>query len=409
MNLTLKAVLFLLILCSLYDLKGQTNFRPGYVITTDNDTLKGLIDYRSETRNSKKCDFKEAQNSAVKEFLPFSIKGYRFTDGKFYISKSVNINNTEIQLFLEFLVDGISNLYYYFDGASIHYFIEKADGHFFELTNVKKIIHKEGLEFTHETKRFTGLLKFAYADCPQIFPLINNARFEDKSLIELSKKYHDYVCDGEKCVIYEKQLPGVRVNIAPFVSMNGSFLKFKNVFLYDVINFKIGSYPSVGLLLNTSLPRASEKLSFQVSVEFGKNYFYGTGVNSRNDAFEEIHLHTSFLKGRAGLKYTYPKGKIRPTLLVGGTLSKLFNIDGRRVEELLRNSTVYTSELKDVPVANVLVGYQVDLGIDYHISAAYTAFFKLGYDLSYGRKDLLDTNAYSTNIKTINLNAGIYF
>jgi len=90
----------------------------------------------------------------------------------------------------------------------------------------------------------------------------------------------------------------------------------------------MGSYPSIGLLLNTSLPKANEKLSFQVSGEFGKGYFYGTGVNSRNDAFEEVHLHTSILKGKAGLKYTYPKGKIRPTLMIGGTILKLFNIDG---------------------------------------------------------------------------------
>jgi len=411
MNLLLKACLFCIILLSLHDLNGQTNFRPGYLITNDNDTLHGLIDYRSDIRNSKKCDFKERQGSAVKEYLPFSIKGYRFTDSKFYISKCVKIKDkdAEIQVFLEFLINGISDLYYLNNGSNSYYFIEKADGELFELNIEQKNIKIDNEEYTLKTLKYIGLLRYAFADCPQIFPLINKVELDDKSLIEITKSYHDYVCDGEKCVIYEKQLPGVKVTFAPFVSMNGSFLKFGNIFLYDGIHFKMENYPTIGILLNTSLPKANEKLSFQVSGEFGKSYYYGTGINPRNDAFEEVHLHTSILKGKAGLKYTYPTGKIRPTLLIGGTVSKLFNIDGRRVEELLINSTVYTSEVKDVPVANVLLGYHVNLGIDYYISSSLIAFFNLGYDDSFGRKSLMDSNDYSTDIKTINLNAGIYF
>lgn len=41
-------------------LKGhaQTDFRPGYYTTWENDTVYGLIDYRSEIRNSKICEYR---------------------------------------------------------------------------------------------------------------------------------------------------------------------------------------------------------------------------------------------------------------------------------------------------------------------------------------------------------------
>jgi len=409
MNHSLKAVLFLLILCSLNDLKGQTDFRPGYVITNDKDTLHGLIDYRSDSRNSKKCDFKPEQNSTVQEFLPGSINGYRFTDGKFYVSKTITSDGLEMQLFLEFLVNGISDLYYYTNGTNSYYFIEKADGQLLELKIEQRQVNIDGEDFTYKSLKYIGLLKYAFADCQQIFPLINNVKLEDKSLIEITKKYHDYVCDGEKCIIYEKQLPAIMLKISPFISMNGTFMQFKDVQVYDAINFRLGSYPSIGLLLNTSLPKTNEKLSFQVSGEFGNCYFYGTGVNSRNNAFEEVNIHTSIVKVNTGFKYTYPTGRFRPTLLIGGTVSKLLNIEGRRVEEIMKNSIIDTREFNDVPITNFLMGYRIDLGADCHISKSFIAFFNLGYDHSRGLDNFMYSKSNSTIIKTVNLNAGIYF
>ena len=413
----MKTIYFILFLCCFYNSQGQTNFLPGYVINNDNDTLQGLIDYRGEARNSKRCDFKENENAPAREFLPFSIKGYRFTGGKFYVSKNMLTDGKEVPIFLEFLVNGISDLYYYSDGKNSHYFIEKADKQMFELTDEQQLIYRDGNDFSIHSKRYIGLLKLAFADCQKIYPMIDRAKFDEKSLIAITKKYHNYVCNGEKCIIYEKQLPAIRVKFGPYVSMNGSFLKFKANNLYQNVHFKIANYPTIGLLLNTSLPKVSEKLSFQVSGEFGKSYFYGTGINPDNSAFEEVHFHTSIIMLKAGLKYTYPKGKIRPTLLVGGNFIKMMKIDARRIEEELINSIIYTTERKDVPGGDMLFGANVNIGIDYHHTSSLVSFLSLGYENSSTKNELVlspTTNAIirpsaSTIINTINLHAGIYF
>lgn len=34
---------------------AQLNAQKGYIITNENDTLRGVIDYRSDSRNAKEC------------------------------------------------------------------------------------------------------------------------------------------------------------------------------------------------------------------------------------------------------------------------------------------------------------------------------------------------------------------
>jgi hypothetical protein len=402
-------LLFLILLFYLFDLQGQTLFQPGYVITNENDTLHGLIDYRGDTRNARRCDYKADLNSDVQEYTPLTLKGYRFTDGKYYVSKIVKSNDKEVQLFLEYLVNGISDLYFYADISQNHYFIEKAGEELIELTNERKIISVEGKDYIRDSKNFVGLLKYAYGDCPQIFPLINKARFENKSLIDITKRYHDIKCDGEKCIIYEKQLPVMRWRFAPFLSMNNTFLNFTDLAVYEDISFKMASSVSVGISLNAAMPDLNEKLSFQASAEYGKNYYYGTSYLAANKTFEEVHLHASSIKFKGGLKYTWPKGNFRPTLLMGGNLIRSLKSDGRRIQENYFNSIITTQEYTDLKMSNLLVGYNFELGIDYRKSESYVPFINIGFSNSSGMGNHPKIGLYSTHLKTIHINAGIYF
>jgi hypothetical protein len=254
-----------------------------------------------------------------------------------------------------------------------------------------------------------GLLKYAFGDCPQIFPLINKAKFENKSLIDITKRYHDIKCDGEKCIIYEKQLPVMRWRFAPLLSMNNTFLNFTDLAVYEDINFKMASSVSVGLSINAAMPDLNEKMSFQASAEFGKNYFYGTGYMEAIKAFEEVHLHTSSLKFKGGLKYTWPKGNFRPTLLMGANLIRFLNSDGRRIQESYFNSIITTQEYTDLKASNLLIGYNFELGVDYRKSEAYVPFINIGFSNSSGMGNHPNSGLYSTHLKTIHINAGIYF
>lgn len=404
----MRIACLVLFLFMLHQLQGQTNFIPGFVITNENDTLHGWINYRSDARNAKKCEFKDHEKAPVQEFLPSSIKAYRFNDHKFYVSRNVLSEGKEIPVFLEFLVNGISDLYYYSNSNGPHYLIEK-EGQLVELTDRVHYVDNNGKEYTTKSKKYIGQLKIAFADCQALYPIINKARLDDKSLMEVTRQYHQYVCEGDKCIIYEKKLPVIKLRAGAFASLNGSMLAFKEHPTYQNMDFNKAVYPTAGLLLNTSLPRISEKLSIELSGEYGQAYFYGTDIHPAKTDFEEVHLHLDMIKAKAGIKYTYPKGKLRPTVLVGGNLIKPIKPDGRRIVNDLVESTVDTYILRDVPFPSSLLGASMALGIDYQPRSSWTSYVKLGYDYSVGYMGVISTWTPSSILKTINLHAGINF
>lgn len=71
---------------------SQEDFHEGYIINNKLDTIKGFIDQNSD--NFYKCKFKFGNNSDIKTFAPSEIKGFRFLNGKYFISKKIKIINS---------------------------------------------------------------------------------------------------------------------------------------------------------------------------------------------------------------------------------------------------------------------------------------------------------------------------
>jgi hypothetical protein len=414
MNLFIKVNLCLLCFFCLSELKGQADFRSGYIITHQNDTIRGLIDYGIATKNVNKCDFKARGSSVVKEYFPADIKGFRFTDSKFFVSKEVVVNGEKVRLFLEFLIDGTADLYSFNNGVNPRFFIQKSDGEITELMIKKERVKGEESSLVHEKYDYMSTLKSVMADCPRFFSAIDKTALETQSLIMLVKRYNNYV-SSSRSVFYEPQPPDVKVTWAPFVSYNISTLDFNHSALFEAIDFQNSEYPSIGVLMNISLPKSNRTMSFQGSAELGQSKFHGTGLNPFNTSvFEEVYYKTLNLKGKLGMKYTYPKGMIRPTLLIGGNIIYFLKRDGRRVADSKENMTIYIEETYENIMANGVYGYNIELGIDFHFSKKVVPFISAGYISSSGNRKGSETRIFSpsaitTIIKTFNINAGIYF
>ncbi len=416
MNLIFKLNLCLVLLFFITGLKGQADFRPGYVITDQNDSLSGLIDYRVAVKNENKCEFRKQARSETQVFLPADIKRFRFTEGKYFISKEVPVNGEKVALFLEFLVDGTVDLYSFNNGVNPRFFIQKSGGEIFELLVGKESVKGGSSTISRETYEYMNTLKSVMNDSPQFFPAIDKTAFDTQSLMMLVKRYDNYV-SSRKAVFYEKQPPDVKLRVAPFYSFNSSLLEFNQSPIYGAIDFQRSNYSSFGLLLDASLPKSNNFLSFQFSAELGKNNFYGNGINPINPLiFEEVYFQTVNLKGKLGIKFTYPKGIFRPNLLIGGDMIYLLKRDGRRVEDITQGSTIVINEKNENIMAKNQYGYDIELGVDCHLSSPVIPFLSIGFSsLTGNNKDqearlLVNGDKPLTTIfKTFNINAGIYF
>ncbi|MDX2443918.1 MAG: hypothetical protein QNK30_08975 [Bacteroidales bacterium] len=385
---------------------GQTDFRAGYIVTNDLDTIFGEIDNRGDMRNCRICSFRMNQQAGIMEYQPADIHSYRLTEGKYYISKIVPVNVDKRQVFAEYLVNGITDLYYYRDGSNDHYLIEEEDGSIHELTDKKEKIYVDGKSYERESYKHIGLLKAAFSDCMEVQPEIENASLSHKSLIQITSDYHDYVCDGEKCIIYEKEIPAFRLVVAPLAGIGFSSISFSKHQILTKIHFENNLAPFLGLQLNASAPRINERISLQLASSLSKDYYYGFHQEEfiYSVTILDAHLNTLFLKSSFALKYTFPNGKVRPTVTAGGLMNVLLWGSSGYVAEQVSGQVVSLSAYTDLPINNILWGGFIQLGLDYHLLKEREFFSNLGLDMGKG-----SSTEASTKLWSVSLSMGTYF
>jgi len=389
---------------------AQRDYRKGYIITNQQDTVYGWIDYRGDVRNAKICSFKETETGQVTDYSPTDIAAYRFTDSKYYVSRNIGNADDPKQVFLEYLVNGLAKLYYYRDDSSQdHYFIEN-DGHFLELKMEEKEVEIDGKTRTVSKKSYVGVLK-ATLNVWEMNSDIDKARLEHSSLINIAKDYHQYACtDGSECIVYERKKQLMALRIGPVVGVDWSTIK-KLVLNEDYIFHHSVDYRynpcsnfTVGINLNFSMPRLNEKFFLQMQAMYTKYYFFGAYENPQQSI--EVHIRNNVLQMGLAVKYEYPKGKWRPTLVVGaatiwfpdGSIEKIADI---YTTEGIRQSTV----IEDFPT-KLLFGFEVIPGVHYYLTPKRIIFVQAQYLQCYKRK-LVDFPA--NQIRSFGISTGILF
>lgn len=286
----LKGLFLLGLLFSTVILNAQTDFRPGYIIKTSGDTIFGQIDYRGDLLMSGQCKFREKDNT-IKDYSPTDISTFRFIDSKYYISREINGRI----VFLEFLIKGKVNIYYMRDENGDHYYLDKDDIKLTEIPYEEGVKDIDDKKVFYESKKHIGLLNYYMEDVPKLQSEIKGIRKPGhQNLIKIAEDYHNAVCDGEKCIIYEKSAPLIKI----LPELIGGVIKYFNV---EDLDDKF--YLHTGFIGHIWMPRSSEKMYFRTGVLFSQLDVDGDKSN--------------FFKIPCQLEYIYPKGIVRPRIAYG--------------------------------------------------------------------------------------------
>ena len=291
-------VLFsLCLLFGLLQVEAQNyNFEPGYVVTLTNDTLRGEIDFRTDTQNNLRCRFKkEGQNSTV-EYLPADISLYRFTsNGKYYVSHEVTIEGQKHTFFLEYLIQGLMNVYYFNYEKQSYYLFEKEDGSVIDLITktedgINDLQAKEDLKYDGRLRYFfDGFIDPKYKT--------RKIDFDQKVMIEIAKSYHDQLCTtGEECIVFENKNPyatQVEFKVSAYTGLQ--FVSTK-IWSEKISGFE--AFPAIGGELNVSLPRLSRMLSFVLDLSFSRFKLEDREYGSNSKVLEYSAIH--FRRGWEG-------------------------------------------------------------------------------------------------------------
>ena len=353
---------------------AQSNYRPGLIITLQNDTVYGQIDFRTDKMNAKRCVFKPKRSSDIITYYPNDIQGYRFTDdGKYYISYTIELKHSEVPqpVFLEYLLQGIKSLYYYeTENYESIYFVESGD----KLIKVDapKIITKRenGNQYTGNVKRYIPILQYAFGDCPALEHKIRRTSFTHTGLIDIAKDYHYAMCtSNEDCIEFEtkEDKHSLRLYVTPYAGIQQYSFPSRGPWH----NF---SKPDLSYLFGVNLVLNSRRWMSSLSASMDISISHFNSVEQRSyqtykmvdGSISETYLHhytrsssLTSLSAKLGIRYTYPKGRIRPFIEAGGAFAGMI---GRKFGPEQEGD--YSSIAENV-AEDTALGYYANAGLQF--------------------------------------------
>jgi len=337
----MKFIFTAIALCIIFQLNAQSDFRSAYIVKNDNDTIYGLVNYKGNKLSAKKCVFKKNENSEKQTFLPSEIKSYRFDNSKYYVSRKVDVNGNQEQLFLEFLINGITDIYYYRDEKGEHYFLDNGND-LYELKNSTREVEVNDTRYLKESKEYIGILKATFGDSPTTLSKVDNVELKHKSLINIANQYHNEVCDDYECIIYEKKLPSTKGFFGIVAGYNGysmtgteEMVGLFNLPSTDLYDYEL--FPSVGFFYKKNLPLLNERLSFQYEGTFSRINLTSneSSINSNRIQTNIINLTRNAYHNSLLFNYDLNGKKIKPKFQFGVFSRHFFSNEYRRLQENL--------------------------------------------------------------------------
>jgi hypothetical protein len=302
---------------------SQSNFKTGYVIDIQEDTINGFIDYRNWDKTPDKIAFKSAAGLRT-DYTPATLKGFS-VDGEDYVSGTVTVdespfreteliesaepqNRTDI-VFLRVLIKGPKSLYYLKDRNRKEHFFINQDGAFVTLVFKKYLQNVDGAMFVKTSEQYKGQLIVYLQDYPLIQKKIYLTKYGIKDLTGL---FNEYYKDTDKEISYQPKKEGFIWEFGLLAGMSQTKLRFTGVDYFvplSSVDFPSSYNFTFGGFSNVVFPRTRDRLSFQCELAF---ISYRTRALYRDDYDINMFITKyssigfSYVKLNTLVKYKYP-------------------------------------------------------------------------------------------------------
>jgi hypothetical protein len=334
MTLHLRSGLLLLLSCLfiLSSGKAQSNFRNGYIVLQNKDTLRGKIDFREwditpknivflDTNSGKRSTYDANQLSAFQaageSYHSFSVRIFPYSlDPVTVINEKFNTDPYDKVVFLRWITGGRLNLYLYKDSASVsYYFAVDATGHAAQLRIISRSATEKGETGAVFDNVYKNQLVGLMADCEAVAGKIDRTSYTETPLRKLFFAYNN--C-GKDTVERKEKDSGRHVLFLPMIGYANTRARFNSP-LYLVGKFSFPAYSTftggVGVLF--VLPRNQGRFSILTDVLYQH-------IHSQSNVYRENYFQTDngVLNYNTWdldiqFRYRFPTGKVRPFIQAG--------------------------------------------------------------------------------------------
>jgi hypothetical protein len=299
---------------------AQKNYLPGKIITTQNDTIAGYIDYRNWEKNPVEIRFKKEESSSEVIYSPLQISRFE-VNNEAYIGAIVEseISPSKINLlqrgstpvirmdtvFLQVLIEGPVSLYHYKNDAENDNFYIQENSAFELLIYKKYLLGEEGKTLMNENKKYIGQLTLYLGNCPTIQSKINTTIYNERSLLNLFETY--YKCIGIESN-HQQRPQNTRVEAGALTGITLNTLKLEGQGNIHLLNADYTSSPSltIGLFVDIVFTKNLGRWSVNNELNFLSHTITGKStVQTDPNQYSEgdITLDLSYLKLSNMLRY----------------------------------------------------------------------------------------------------------
>lgn len=396
MNKDFRLIFIILTFTLSYPAIAQLNYKDGFIITLQNDTLFGKINDFGGMKNAKVCLYKAGKNSKAVKYLPADIKAYRFMNGNYYKTLELFYRDNYQSVFSDVLLEGELNLYRFRKIRQAEFYISRSGGNLTGLINQEIAIRPQtesgGMPYEYGRlgygKYMGGIILNIYKDTlmslfkdsPKISEQVRFVDYEQKALVNITKAYLKETC-RENCISYEKDFRASRETWGVFSGVQVSQINYleniytskstntKSLILSNVKSDFIPSVP-VGIFYNIPMSLINDRLSFQVEL-------ITTGLHHKEimsfmpDSIDYVEINSRSVAIPVLFKYEVKQKFLSPSISVGKETS------------LVVHSQVTLNYDEKLLLNNVARGgWFYELGLNYKVSPKYSVFTNFRFQTS---------------------------
>ncbi|RYU79899.1 outer membrane beta-barrel protein [Hymenobacter persicinus] len=323
---------------------AQTNFRPGYVVSLTGDTLRGQVDSRGAQRNARLSRFRVGEGGAVTEYTPSQLRGYGFTKGSVYevatvrLADSTAYSKTGVAStdtlrhpsFVEVVVAGPASLLLVRDRRDTdHYFLRMTGGPAQALMQSTRRVEQNGKTYRQTGTEYRDTLAAALRSCPAVQASISALRYGLSDFSKLVRTYNE-------CVVVSKAtLPDIMqrrsyVTLSLIAGAERSKVDISGVskrLPFDLVQQSTVA-PALGVGMQVHMAGMSPTLSGRVELLYEQQRYVQfrdyVDANGFGDQDEYI-IKLSAIRLPVLLRYTYPRGTVRPFAQAGVSVAYFLN------------------------------------------------------------------------------------
>lgn len=354
---------------------AQSDYRPGFVITLNHDSVPGLVSFRDGGKSHDLCHFKTSGSEQRTTYTPNEITCYGFTGDKRFESKTIKTGDKEESYFLEVVATGKVTLYQMRD----RYWVQKEKGALIELENNIKDQYVDGQRVMRYDNKHIATLNMLFADCPKMANSMRNLRLDKRSLTTATNQYNK--CVGA-AVVFQEEKPWVQFDFGAGGGMNFSTLEYTGS--PAVAGVILGTTKSnafmFGVTLDAISPRVSERLAVTTAAYYSSiDYVTKSNYATRNDY---LKIDLDQVKVPIGIKYLFTGRRIVPYLNAGASFT--FNVKSKEIwYEPAKSSTIEFLQ-DDFEVKTVETGFWGGLGVRIPVTPKLGAQVEVRYEHTNG-------------------------